>query len=94
MIKTKDGFLVDNLTAKVGDIIAGKPIEKILGRKSFPVAKGGKLIMAQMLEIAFTQETIAPPVVNNITDDIAGFDNLGDDVPQEPADWQNLFQDN
>ena len=70
MIKTKDGFLVDNLTAKVGDIIAGKPIEKILGRKSFPVAKGGKLIMAQMLEIAFTQETIAPPVVNNITDDI------------------------
>jgi len=93
MIKTKDGFLVDNLTAKVGDIIAGKPIAKILGRKSFPIAKAGKLIMTQMLEIVF-EEIVVPPVVNNITDDIAGFDNLGDDVPQEPADWQNFFQDN
>lgn len=93
MIKTKDGFLIEQVTAKIGDIIAGKPIAKILGRKQFPVAKGGKLVMMQMLEIAF-EEIVVPPVVNNITDEIVGNDNLGDHAPQELADWQNFFQDN
>ena len=94
MIKTKDGFLINNLTAKVGDVIDGKVIIKVLGQTAFPIVKNRMIVNVKMLEVAFKAES--QPVTNNtiISDDIAGFDNLGDDVPQEPADWQNLFQDN
>lgn len=89
-IKIKNGHLISNLNAKVGDVVDGLKIVKVIGQRSFPIPQGKRIVMSNLLHVELEGATVNDDHNHNTEGDIP-LNNVNDPMPDEPADWDAFF---